>query len=78
MHHATPLIIAAFALAAALPAGADTPAKAASKVHAVNLKARAATKPAATPRKETTVKMRGPQEPVPAEPVYDYASCGCS
>ena len=77
MHHATPLIVAALALAAALPASADTPVKA-SKVHAVNLKSRAASKPAATPRKEVPVKTQMAQEPAPAEPAYDYASCGCS
>lgn len=76
--HATHLITAlALALAAPLAAHAETAT--AKKVHAVNLKTRAAAaKPAAAAAtKQTPAKLRMPPQE-PAENVYDYASCGCS
>jgi hypothetical protein len=79
----TTILLAALALTlgAPLSASAETPAAAKAqkpqKIHTVSHGARTPAKAAATP-KEKAVKLRMAQEPDGGEPVYDYASCGCS
>jgi len=88
-----PILLAAIAMALAAPLSASAETSAGNKalkahkvqksqktqkVHGVSLTSRSGTKAASPAPKETAVKMRTSREPEVIEPVYDYASCGCS
>lgn len=80
------ILLAALALgptlAAAAPPAGEAAAAQARKVHAVNISTRAAAgavaASSAKARPRAAPPARTPQPAEAPEPVYDYASCGCS